>query len=114
MVREEGVANPPRVLGCLLLALGLALAVGGLHLKMNLGGDGSYFAVVGGLVALAGFLAFSGRSAAVLVYGLTLLVVWGWSLQEVGANPPELLPRVGLPTLIGLYLFSGKVRARLN
>jgi|GEM_PF-3040140 len=114
MTSEGGVANPPRVLGCLLLALGLALAVGGLHLNMDLGGGGSYFTAVGALLALAGFLIFSGRSVALAVYGLALLLVWGWSLKDVGANLPELLPRVGLPTLVGLYVFSNKVRARLG
>ncbi|MBS1143778.1 MAG: glucose dehydrogenase [Proteobacteria bacterium] len=106
--------NPPRLLGALLILLGLAFAGGGFHLNTNLGGGGSYFIVVGLLVALSGYLAYAGKSLALVAYGVTLLIVWAWSFKETGGQMDQLLPRAGLPTLIGLYLFSSKIRERLS
>jgi quinoprotein glucose dehydrogenase len=107
-------ANPPRLFGGLLFLLGLVLAGGGLHLNINYGGGGSYFLVVGLLIAASGALLFLGRSSALVVYGVALATVWIWSFRDVGANLPELLPRVALPTLVALYVFSSKIRPRLS
>ena len=106
--------EPPRMLGGLLALLGLALAGGGLHMNLNLGGGGTYFLVVGILVLVSGVLLYQGKSAALGAFGVALATVWIWSLKDEGANFSALLPRVALPTLFGLYIFSGKIRSRLK
>lgn len=102
--------NPPRALGALITILGLALAVGG---ALDLQHGGLYFVSVGLLSAASGVLLFLGRSVALLAYALTLLAIWSWSLIDAGGRFDVLVPRVALPTLIGLFLFSSKVRSRL-
>jgi quinoprotein glucose dehydrogenase len=111
--RQSNMPNPPKLFGALLALLGLALAGAGLHMSVNLGG-GAYFVVVGLLIAATGALLFLGRAAALWVYAVALAVVWLWSLQDSGGRMGELLPRVAMPTLLGLYLFSARIRERLS
>lgn len=103
--------NPPRLFGLLLALLGAALAVGGIGLLRA--GDSAYFLAVGLGAIATGVLIALGRLLGAWVYGATLALVVVWSLAEVGADLPELLPRVALPILIGVYVFSGRIRDRL-
>lgn len=103
--------NPPRVFGILLAVLGGALIVGGISL-LRMGG-GYYFLAVGVGVAVAGGLIASGRLLGAYIYGATLVMLVVWSVVEAGADLQRLLPRILLPALIGLYVFSGRVRSRL-
>jgi len=107
-------SNPPRVFGALFALLGLALAAGGLHLNMNLGGGGSYFLVVGLLFSLTGTMLFAGKSIALLVYGFALAVIWFWSFKETGGQLQAMIPRIGLPTIFAFYIFSTKIRSQLT
>lgn len=107
-------STPPRVLGGLLTLLGVALLGGGLHVSFNLDGDGTYYMVVGTLLALSGIGIFAGKWLSLFVYGATLMTVWVWSFAEVGSHFDALMPRVAFPTLIALYLYSSKVRSRLS
>lgn len=107
-------AKPPRVFGALLFLLGLALAGGGLHLHFIADSGGSYFMVVGLLLMSAGALVFWGKVLALIVYALALLVIWGWSFHETGGALALFIPRVAMPTLIGLYVFSSRIRSRLS
>lgn len=103
--------NPPRLFGLLLALLGAALAIGGIGLLRA--GDSAYFLAVGLGAVAAGVLIAQGRLLGAWVYGATLALVVVWSLAEVGADLPELLPRIALPILIGAYVFSGRIRDRL-
>lgn len=103
--------NPPRVFGIILAVLGAALAIGGVNL-LGMGG-GYYFLAVGIGVALSGVLMASGRLLGAYAYGATLLMLVVWSLVEAGSDLQQLLPRIALPVLIGLYVFSSRVRSRL-
>lgn len=106
-------ANPPRVFGALLFLLGLALAGGGLHLNFIADSGGNYFMVIGVLLMSSGALIFFGQALAILVYALALLVIWGWSFHETDGEWALFIPRVAMPTLIGLYVFSSRIRGRL-
>lgn len=105
--------TPPRLFGGLLALFGLALSGGGLHIAINLHADGTYFMVVGALLALSGTAVFAGKSFALYLYGVTLLIIWVWSFAEIGGHFDALMPRVAFPTLIAFYLYSTKIRLRL-
>jgi len=106
--------DPPRVLGILLSLLGIVLSGMELFSTAYLGGGVVwYFVLVGLGYATCGILLFKGRSEAVPVYALILLAVWVWSVSEARTDLGQLLPRVALPTLLGLYIFSPSLRSRL-
>ncbi len=48
------------------------------------------------------------------LYFATLAVILVWSLVETAGVVGQLMPRVFLPTLIGLHIATEKVRARLS
>src|SRR5688500_1846891 len=87
--REElmSATTPPRLLGGLMMMLGLVLVGGGVQLgATDMATGGAYFLVVGVLVLVSGALIVAGRKAAVPVYGVTLAVVWTWSLKDTGGE----------------------------
>jgi quinoprotein glucose dehydrogenase len=108
MSKEEA----PTVFGGLLAFLGLVMAIG--SLSSGLGAGMTYFIIVGVLLLVTGLLIFAGKSSALIVYGVTLAVVWFWSLRDIGWVMDQLLPRVALPTLLGLYIYSNRIRPRLD
>lgn len=103
--------KPPRTLGVLLAILGIGMIAGGFKLVMM--GDNAYFVFVGAGVVLSGVFISLGKLLGAYVYGATLALVVVWSYLEVGINWEELLPRIVVPILVGIYIFSGNVRARL-
>jgi glucose dehydrogenase len=103
---------PPKMLGGLMASLGLILAFAGGNLTEAEGG-GKYFITVGICLFISGALLFLGKKLALLAYAATLAVVWIWSIKESGGDPGAWAPRVALPTLIGFYVFSSRVRSRL-
>jgi glucose dehydrogenase len=105
--------TPPRVFGGLLSLFGLALLSGGLHIGINLNADGTYFVIIGVLLAISGVTVFIGKSYALYVYGMTLLTIWIWSYVECGGRFDALMPRVVFPTVIAFYMYSAKIRSRL-
>lgn len=104
--------NPPRKAGLLIILLGAVMVVGGWKI-VSMGGD-IHFIVTGIGVLLSGVLVMTGRKLGLYLYAATLVFAVVWSLLTVGANPELLLPRLGIPVLLGLYVFSGKVRPRLH
>ena len=86
----------------LLLALGVALAGGGLRL-VRLGGSWYYLLMGLGLVVSAVLLARSRASGAAL-YGRLLWLSIAWALWEAGADAWALAPRLGLWIVVGLLL----------
>jgi quinoprotein glucose dehydrogenase len=103
---------PPKLLGGLMASLGLVMAAAGSKLSDAEGGT-SYFVTVGLCLLVSGGLLYLGKKAALLAYAATLAVIWIWSLKEGGGDTSFWLPRVALPTLVGLYVFSNRVRPRL-
>lgn len=93
---------PARLLGLLVLATALvALAAGGYLLA--LGGSAYYVLAAGGL-ALTGCGLMARWRLAPGLYALLLGATLGWALWEVGLDAWRLLPRLGLPALLGLVL----------
>lgn len=104
--------QPPRTLGILLIILGVAMILGGIKLLSM--GDNLYFIIVGTGVVLSGLLLSSGNILGAYMYAATLAVVVVWSVMEVGADWGQLLPRIAVPILLGVYVFSRRVRTRLG
>ena len=102
--------DAPQGLGGLLAVLGLVLIFAGAQISEQ---NGSYYVIVGIGTMLSGLLIFKGRKLALLVFGLTLATAWIWSLVDAGWDMGALVPRVGLLTLFGFYLFSAGTRSRL-
>jgi quinoprotein glucose dehydrogenase len=103
--------KPPRTLGILLAVLGVVMILGGIKLLMM--GDDYYFIIVGAGVLVSGLFISSGRILGAYVYGATLGVIVMWSAMEAGTDWGQLLPRITVPLLLGVYVFSNKVRNRL-
>ncbi|HJU54292.1 MAG TPA: hypothetical protein VJ715_06970 [Pyrinomonadaceae bacterium] len=104
---------PPKRLGILLAILGAALSFAGVYLLL-LGGRTPYFVVAGIGIAVSGVLIASGKLAGVYVYFINLGLMLVWSIAETGGNASQLIARLALATVIGLYLLSDKVRGRLS
>jgi len=97
--RSEPFDNPesPRRLGLLLAVWGLLMLGAGWHI------DSLYYALTGLLILLTGRCLYFGQVLALPLAGLMLLIVWSWSIPELGMGR-ELAARVLLPTLLVGYL----------
>ena len=104
---------PPRTLGILLSILGAVLAFAGLYL-VAIGGATPYFLVAGIGISTSGILIAAGKRAGIYLYFATFGVMFIWSLIETAGNPMKMVSRLFVAALIGLYLATEKVRARLN
>lgn len=88
------------------------MSLGGASI-LHMGGS-AYFIAAGLGILLAGVLIALGKIAGAWVYAAVVVGMAGWSLAEVGADFGQLLPRLAIPILICLYIFSDKVRPRLS
>jgi glucose dehydrogenase len=103
---------PPRSFGALLAFLGFAFSAGGVNLMLQ--GDNAYFLVVGLGILISGVLIAQGKMMGAWVYlGVFALIVM-WSVVETGFDLGKLLPRVFMPALICIYVFTSRVRSRLS
>ncbi|CRM15267.1 MULTISPECIES: glucose/quinate/shikimate family membrane-bound PQQ-dependent dehydrogenase [unclassified Pseudomonas] len=102
----DGASSPsrllPRLLGVLLLIMGLALLAGGIKLTM-LGGS-LYYLLAGIGIALTGVLLLATRRAALGLYALVLFASTVWALWEVGLDWWQLVPRLALLFALGLVM----------
>jgi len=81
-----------KLLGGLIVALGLPQAVGGVYL-LSLGG--SFFYALNGLgLAIAGLYIFRGKSLGASVYALVFLLTVIWSFAEADGSAWALVPRL--------------------
>ena len=113
-MKKQLIKTGPRSLGMLLLFLGLTLFGGGMYLTFFLNDPNPYFMVVGIVIAISGLLFYRGLQVALLLYGIALLIIWGWSFADLGMELARLIPRVALPTLIAFYVYSPAVRTKLH
>ncbi len=98
-------------LGLLLMCVGLALMVGGAWLIL-LGGS-PYYLVAGSGCLVSGALICRKRRLGVSVYGGTVVGTIAWALWEVGPNFWLLLPRIGGPLVLMLFMFTPWVQRAL-
>jgi quinoprotein glucose dehydrogenase len=96
------VTWPVRVLGAILVAIGLGLAVPGGWL-IWLGGS-AYYVAAGLSAILAGILLWRGDGRALIVYAALLAGTIGWAIWEAGFDSWALLPRLVGPLLAGAVL----------
>jgi quinoprotein glucose dehydrogenase len=111
MTEQQGT-KPPRVLGILITIMGAALMAAGINFITR--GDSPYFLVIGIGIVASGILMALGKRLGVYAYGLSLLVILVWSIIEEGMDISALLPRVAVPILLGVYVFSKKITGRLT
>ncbi|MES2947600.1 MAG: hypothetical protein V4858_03565 [Pseudomonadota bacterium] len=101
--------SPPRVLGVLLCIFGSALVFAGYSDTLL------FYPVTGLLIAISGMLLSIGSRLGPWAYGLMLVVAWGITLNDYGAAAnKDALMRVGLITLVAMYIFSARVTERLG
>ncbi|MCU1721225.1 glucose/quinate/shikimate family membrane-bound PQQ-dependent dehydrogenase [Pseudomonas sp. 5P_5.1_Bac1] len=102
----------PRLLGVLLLLMGMALVAGGIKL-MQL--DGSLYYLIAGIgFAVSGVMLLALRKHALGLYGLVLLGSTAWALWEVGLDWWQLVPRLALWFAIGVVLLLPWARRPLR
>ena len=101
-----------RALSILLLVIGACLTGGGARLA-SLGG--SWYYLTAGLATIASAVLFwRGRSLGLWVYlGMAAATVV-WALFEVGFDFWQLVPRLGLPVALSLYMSMPWVRSELR
>lgn len=102
----------PRLLGVLLLLMGMALVAGGIKL-MQLGGS-LYYLIAGIGFAVSGVMLLALRKHALGFYGLVLLGSTAWALWEVGLDWWQLVPRLSLWFAIGVVLLLPWARRPLR
>lgn len=114
--KRRAPPNPaaPRLLGVLLVVLGLSASIGTLVANDPASPSSLYFVIIGLLWSFAGVHLFFGRVAARTWYGWSLALVWFWSLAEFELSESQLYLQLIMPTLLGLYLFSNRVTDRLD
>ncbi|MGE0716647.1 MAG: PQQ-binding-like beta-propeller repeat protein, partial [Alphaproteobacteria bacterium] len=92
------VVLPPIVVGGLVLAIGIVLAVGGAWLAA-LGGS-LYYLPAGLGLAVAGVLLIRRREAGAWVYLIVFVLTLAWALWEVGLRGWPLVPRTVPPAVL--------------
>lgn len=103
--------RPPRILGAILLLIGLALAAAGTWLVL-LGGSW-YYAAAGLAWGVTGVLLIRGHAGALAVFGAYVLATTAWALWEAGLDWWPLAARLGVPFLVGGLLLTPWVRKGL-
>jgi hypothetical protein len=112
-VNPQAGSAPPKSLGILLAILGAALSFAGVYLLL-IGGRTPYFVVAGAGISASGVLIAAGKQAGVYLYWANLGLMFVWSIVETGGDAGQIIARLSVATLIGLYLLSDKVRSRLS
>ena len=101
-----------RLTGALFVLLSLALGAGGIYLAAL---GGSLYYLVAAVVLLAtGVLLFKQRPSALVLYALLLLASTVWAVGEVRFDLWQLVPRLGLWAVLGLWLLLPPVRRALK
>jgi quinoprotein glucose dehydrogenase (EC 1.1.5.2) len=109
---NQGTRWLPRLMGVLLLLMGLALLAGGIKLS-QLGGS-LYYLIAGIGFALSGALLLAKRRIALGLYGLVLLGSTVWAMLEVGLDWWQLVPRLAIWFAIGVVLLLPWARRPLT
>lgn len=102
MDRKRASKWPARLLGLLILLLGLTLMGGGGYLLMS--GGSAYYLLAGAGLTLSGATMMARRHGALGLFGLVLLGTTLWAVWEVGFDWWQLVPRVALLCAIGLIM----------
>ena len=96
MFQAQGNYVKPRLLALVLSLCGVGLSFQGWTLA-SLGGS-LYYLGAGLLLIAVALLLFQGKPEGAKLYGAFLGATYLWALFEVGLDPWQLMPRVGLFT----------------
>lgn len=102
----------PRLLGVVVLLMGLFLLAYGVRL-LQLGGS-TYYILTGLGLVLTAILLFKGHRAALGLYAVILFASTVWALWEVGLDWWQLVPRLALWFAVGLVMLLPWVRRPLQ
>ena len=100
------------LLGGFLILIGLALGAGGGWL-LSLGGS-PYYLLTGIGCLVSGVLIGRGRRSGVWIYLAVFLGTLVWAYWEVGADFWQLLPRIGGPLAVAIYMLMPWVQNALD
>ena len=100
------------LLGGFLMLVGLALGIGGIWL-LTLGGS-AYYLLTGAGCLVSGLLICRGRRLGAWIYLGVFLATLLWAFWEVGADFWQLLPRVGGPLAVAIYVLMPWVQRALD
>ncbi|GAA5165522.1 hypothetical protein [Viridibacterium curvum] len=106
--------TPPKSLGVLVAIFGALLVGSSFVLDLPNSISAWYFVILGTGYFLTGVFLYEGRQLATAAGVLTLLWAWGASWYQFGSQWELLLPRLGFPTILGVYLQSHRVTSRLG
>ena len=96
--------RPPRVFAVVLFLYGAGLAGPGGFL-VSLGGT-SFYLIAGIACIGCAILLWRGDGRGVSLYALLLVATLIWGILESGRDGWALLPRIGIPILLGLWLLA--------
>ena len=99
-------------LGGLLVIIGTLLGIGGAWL-LGIGGS-SYYLPAGLAYMISGVLICRGRLLGVWICCAVFVATLAWALAEVGFEFWLLLPRIGVPLILMLYMFTPWMRKLLG
>ena len=109
-----GKEKPPCVLGVLVGLIGAGFCVyAGMHFLENRSLD-PFTTVVGIGFLWSGLLLYKGKGLVLRVYGVTLAAIWLFAAFDADGSTLDFLLRVALPSILGLYIFSGPVQETLE
>ena len=103
--------TPPRIYAVLLFAVGAASAAAGVMLAL-LGGS-PYYATAGLAVIASAIMLWRGRLLGAWLYAAMLLGTLVWAFWEVRLDAWQLLPRLLMWTVLGLWLLLPRTRRGL-
>jgi quinoprotein glucose dehydrogenase len=106
------VRGAPVVFAVILVALGLALAAGGVELAF-LGGS-LYYLITGVVLVVSAVLLWRARKLGMWLYLVVLAYTLVWSLWEIGLDGWALASRMGLLIVLAVYFVFPAVRRRLS
>lgn len=101
--------SPPRLLGVLMCILGGVLVV------VSFSDTLLFYPVTGLLFAVSGMLLSMGSRFGQWAYALMLAVAWGITFNDYGSSlGKDAVMRLGMITLLALYIFSARLSDRLG
>lgn len=106
---ESAPESPPRLLGVLMCILGGALVIASFSDTLL------FYPLTGLLFAISGMLLSIGSRLGQWAYAVMLAVAWCITLHDYGSTlGKDAVMRVGMITLLALYIFSARVSERLG
>ena len=102
----------PRFLAIVIGLCGLGL--GRIGLTLASAGGSIYYLLAGVVLLITAVLLFRGDRRGAQLYGIFLVFTYLWAFYEVGLDAWQLMPRVAMFTVLGLWFVIPRVRRGLQ